>query len=85
MTASIGGYIRSQQGEPVAGISVKLIHEPTTSAFAKTSDATGKYQFDSVKVGGPYVLSVNSDGTTENERKNINLKIDEEFIHNFTV
>lgn len=85
MTASISGSIRNPQGEPVAGISVKLIHEPTASAFAKASDATGKYQFDSVKVGGPYVLSVNSDGTTLNERQNINLKIDEEFIHDFTV
>ncbi len=85
MTASIGGSIRNQQGDPIAGISVKLVHEPTASAFAKTSDASGQYQFDSVKVGGPYVLSVNHEGTNPEECKDINLKIDEVFIHHFTV
>lgn len=85
MTASIRGFIRSEQGEPVAGISIKLIHEPTGSEYAKTSDASGQYQFDSVRVGGPYVLSVNTDSTNPEERENINLKIDEEFLHDFIV
>ena len=85
MTASIGGTITSQQGEPVVGILVKLFHEPTGSAFAKTSGADGQYQFNSVKVGGPYVLSIDPDGGTQDEQSNINLKIDETFTCNFVI
>jgi Carboxypeptidase regulatory-like domain len=85
MTASIVGTIKSQQGEAVAGVSLKLMHEPTGSAFAKTSDADGHYEFLSVKVGGPYTLSVINDASPPNESRNINLKIDEKFVQNFIV
>ncbi len=83
MTASICGSITTQQGEPVAGIAIKLTHEPTGSAFAKTSDSSGKYHFESVKVGGPYFLSVISEGSVSATRESFNLKIDEVFTHNF--
>ena len=77
MTVSIGGSIKSQQGEPVVGVMVKLFHEPTGSAFAKTSDATGQYQFTSIKVGGPYVLSIDPDGGSPDECRK---EIDETYI-----
>ena len=83
MTASIGGSITSELGEPVAGVSVKLVHEPTGSAFAKSTNDTGHYQFEGVKAGGPYHLSVNTDGSSAVNVGNINLKIDEAFTHDF--
>jgi len=85
MTASIGGSIRSQLGEPVAGVSVKLIHEPTGSAFAKSSNETGQYQFEAVRAGGPYHLSVNAEGSSAGKVSSINLRIDEAFIHDFVL
>ncbi|MFP6809312.1 MAG: carboxypeptidase-like regulatory domain-containing protein [Pseudomonadales bacterium] len=83
MTASIVGSIKNPGGDPLSGVLVKLIHEPTGSAFAKTSNDSGQYQFDSVKAGGPYHLSVNADDPAGNELKSINLKIDEVLVHDF--
>lgn len=83
MTASIGGFIKSEQGDPVAGILVKLVHEPTGSVFAKSSNLTGHYQFESVQAGGPYHLSVDTDGAGTIKADTINLKIDEVFTHDF--
>ena len=85
MTASIGGSIRSELGEPVAGVSIKLVHEPTGSAFAKSSNETGQYQFETVKAGGPYHLSVNANGSSAVNVGSINLKIDEAFTHDFVL
>ena len=85
MTASICGCIKNPQGDPIAGISVKLIHEPTGSAFAKTTDASGQYRFTSVRVGGPYELSINRQDADIVERKSIHLKVDEIFVHDFTL
>ena len=85
MTASIRGSIRSELGEPVAGISIKLIHEPTGSAFAKSSSQTGQYQFEAVKAGGPYHLSVNTESSSGVNVESINLKIDEAFTHDFVL
>jgi hypothetical protein len=83
MTASIGGSITSELGEPVSGISVKLVHEPTGSAFAKSSNETGQYQFEAVKAGGPYHLSVNTEGASPLKAGSINLRIDEAYVHDF--
>jgi hypothetical protein len=83
MTASISGRIKSQQGEPLSGIAIKLTHEPTGSAFAKTSDATGQYQFESVKAGGPYYLSLISTDSGSSGQDSFHLKVDEVFTHNF--
>jgi hypothetical protein len=85
MTASIRGSIRSELGEPVVGVSIKLIHEPTGSAFAKSSSQTGQYQFEAVKEGGPYHLSVNTNGSSAVNVGSINLKIDEAFTHDFVL
>ncbi len=85
MTASIGGSIRSVHGSPVAGVSVKLVHDPTGSAFAKSSNETGHYRFDAMKAGGPYHLSVSTVGASDVKADSINLKIDEAFIHDFVL
>ncbi len=85
MTASIGGSITSELGEPVSGISVKLVHEPTGSAFAKSSNETGQYQFEAVKAGGPYHLSVNTGRASTVKVESINLKIDESLTHDFVL
>ncbi len=84
MTASIAGSVTTHQGDPIIGVAVKLLHEPTGSAFASTSDATGHYQFTAVKAGGPYHLSLKTDSDVQ-ELERINLKIDEELIHDFVV
>ena len=85
MTASICGSIKSQQGEPIAGIAIKLTHEPTGSAFAKTTDSTGQYQFESVKGGGPYFLSLISEESSTPGQESLHLKVDEIFTHNFVL
>ena len=85
MTASVCGYIKSQSGEPVAGISVKLVHEPTGSAFAKSSDSSGRYSFESVKVGGPYMLSMMTEQAPSAGPESFNVKVDEVFTHDFVL
>ena len=58
MTATIGGKITGEKGDPIAGIPVYLVHEPTGSKYAESSNDAGMYQFSAIRVGGPYMLII---------------------------
>ena len=45
-TSSVGGTIRSANGQPVAGARVTAIHLPSGSIYTATSRADGGYVID---------------------------------------
>jgi hypothetical protein len=85
MTASISGTIKSEDGNSLAGVSVRLEHEPTGSVFAKTSNETGEYKFEAIRVGGPYILSVLPEVGSAVEKDHIHLKTDEILNQDFVL
>ncbi|MDH5738679.1 MAG: carboxypeptidase-like regulatory domain-containing protein [Gammaproteobacteria bacterium] len=85
MHESISGQVTINEKETSAGIVVKAVHEPTGSTFAKKTDSSGHYCFDRLKVGGPYVLSVESSGYEGVELGGVNLKTGEAYVQDMNL
>jgi len=62
--SSLSGQITSEDGKPVAGATVKVVHVPTNSVAEGVTSATGRFSFSGVRVGGPYVISAEATGYT---------------------
>jgi outer membrane receptor protein involved in Fe transport len=60
-TGGLKGVITDQAGKPVASASVTIVHTPTGVTVTTTTDSTGYYMADHLRVGGPYKVSVMAD------------------------
>tara|TARA_B110000263_G_C15147846_1_gene436405 strand:- start:422 stop:679 length:258 start_codon:yes stop_codon:yes gene_type:complete len=85
MSASISGTIKKQDGDSLAGVAVRLVHVPTGSVFAKTSNESGEYAFEGIRVGGPYTLSVLPEDGVAVEKDRMHLKTDESLNQDFVL
>lgn len=62
-TANLRGTVQSaDDGLPMAEVEVTLIHIPSGNIQTTTSNPDGGYAFTNLRVGGPYVLRVESIG-----------------------
>lgn len=61
-TASISGTVYDSEGLPVVSAKIKVVHEPTGTVSGAISSKKGKYNIVGLRVGGPYIVSVNMTG-----------------------
>ncbi len=62
-TANLRGTVQSADDQlPMAEVEVTLIHIPSGNIQTTTSNTDGNYAFTNLRVGGPYVLRVESIG-----------------------
>ncbi|PTT00479.1 TonB-dependent receptor [Pedobacter sp. HMWF019] len=67
-TASLNGTVADAKG-PIPGATVIAIHEPSGSKYSTTTRADGRYNLPSMRIGGPYMVSVSFVGfKTQSER-----------------
>ena len=59
-TSTIRGVVTSTTGVAVEGASVSVIHEPSGSVSSQTTNEQGIFLARNLRVGGPYVISVES-------------------------
>ncbi len=57
-TASINGVITDQKGNPLPGATVIAVHVPSGTQYGTTTRVDGKYNLLSLRVGGPYEVTV---------------------------
>ena len=62
VTSGITGLVRSGDGKIISGATVTAVHTPTNASHTTTSNASGRYSFTGLPVGGPYTLTVKADG-----------------------
>lgn len=55
-TGSIGGSVKTAAGERMSGAVIRLIHEPTGTAFFSLSNRSGLYSIENLNPGGPYSM-----------------------------
>ncbi|MDI7775835.1 carboxypeptidase regulatory-like domain-containing protein [Asticcacaulis sp. EMRT-3] len=60
-TGGLKGYVTDASGKAVAGARVTIVHTPTGMTSTATTDSTGYYAIDQLRVGGPYTVSVSTD------------------------
>ncbi|HVF35410.1 MAG TPA: carboxypeptidase regulatory-like domain-containing protein [Candidatus Saccharimonadia bacterium] len=61
-SASMIGRVVDPQGQPLAGATVEIVHEPTGTRRIVTTDADGRYSTRGLRVGGPYTVEAEADG-----------------------
>jgi hypothetical protein len=59
-TSGISGSVTSQDGKPVAGASVTVVHVPTGTKSTTVTRAGGEYNLTGLRPGGPYAVSVSA-------------------------
>jgi hypothetical protein len=83
-TASMSGRISDGSG-PLIGIMVTAKHEPSGTKYATTTNSNGNYNFQGMRVGGPYTLEVSLMGRSANTIEGIHLNLGETYVQNINV
>jgi len=64
-TGGIRGQVYDSAGQAVVGAAVTVVHVPSGTSSTTVTDATGGYNVRSLRVGGPYSVTVSSAEGTE--------------------
>ena len=56
-TASVNGLVTDNKG-PISGATVIAIHQPSGSKYATSTRADGRYNLPSMRIGGPYAITI---------------------------
>ena len=83
-SSSISGRVLDAGGQPISGATVRIVHEPTGTTKTTTTDASGRYAAQGLRVGGPFDVKVSKDGT-ETEQDNVYLQLAEDTAVNLTM
>jgi hypothetical protein len=83
-SSSISGRIVDGSGQPIAGATVQIVHEPTGTTKTTTTDAAGRYSAQGLRVGGPFDVKVSKDGT-QSEQDNVYLQLAQDTAVNLTM
>lgn len=74
-TSALTGTVTSASGAPLSGARVTLVHEPTSSRVEATTRENGRYNFSNLRPGGPYTLTVASEGMKDYVEPNVFLDL----------
>ena len=61
-TASLGGRVTDESGEPVPGAAIVAVHEPSGSQYYGLTNGEGRYNITGMRSGGPYSVEVSCMG-----------------------
>ena len=60
-SSSVRGTVEAGSG-PVAGASVVVVHEPSGTTLNTTTDASGNFAANGLRIGGPFTVTVEASG-----------------------
>jgi hypothetical protein len=61
-TGSVAGKIADAEGNPLLGVDVRIVHEPTGMKATTLTRSNGGFSFPALRAGGPYTLTASLDG-----------------------
>lgn len=70
-SAAINGSVVDSKGEALPGATVVAIHEPSGTKYGGVTNTSGRYNFPSVRVGGPFKVTVSFVGFKEETKSGI--------------
>ncbi len=74
-TASIGGKVTDNTGEPLPGASVVAVHVPSNTTYGAATDFDGFYRISGMRTGGPYQITISYVGFTDDQRDGVFLSL----------
>ncbi len=70
-SSAITGRATDNKGEGLPGATIVATHVPSGSQYGTVTNESGRYTIPSVRVGGPYKVTVSYVGYTEQSKENI--------------
>lgn len=74
-SATIGGRVIGEGGQPVAGAEVTIVHTPSGTVSRAVTDANGRYGARGLRVGGPYRVTAVKDGYEGSVQEGVYLEL----------
>lgn len=74
-SSAISGRVLDSSGQPVAGATVKIVHEPSGTTKITTTDRDGRYSAQGLRVGGPFDVTATKDGAGQAEQDKVYLQL----------
>ena len=74
-TASIAGIVNDAQGQPMPGVTVVAVHQPSGSTYTAVTRGDGRYTIPGMRVGGPYEVTASLAGFQSQVRGSVVLSL----------
>jgi len=84
-SSAISGRVLDSSGQPVAGATVKIVHEPSGTTKTTTTGPDGRYAAQGLRVGGPFDVTASKDGLSVAEQDHVYLQLAQESAINLTM
>jgi len=81
-TSSMSGTIADDEGEALPGANVIALHEPTGTQYGVVTRINGRFNIPNMRVGGPYTVKISFIGFETITKRNIELKLGEDYVLN---
>lgn len=75
VTAGLTGFVRGNSGQTVPGAAVTAVHIPTGTTYTAVTNASGRYSLRSLIPGGPYTVTVKSEGFKASELSDVQAEL----------
>ena len=82
-TSAIRGEVTDVGGAPVADAQVTILHQPSGTTSTTTTGADGSFDARNLRVGGPYLITVQAPGFEAERLEGVNLTLAETTRLNF--
>lgn len=82
-TASVTGTVLDEEDQPLPGVNVVAVHEPSGTRYGVATRTNGRYTIQGLRVGGPYTITASFVGYQTIRRTDIQLQLDETREINF--
>lgn len=82
-TAAINGIVQDESGTALPGATVIAVHQPTNTQYVAPTNGEGRYNFQNMRVGGPYTVTVKYVGYQDKVANNISLTLGQTQTLNF--
>lgn len=84
-TSSMHGKITDASGETLIGANILAVHQPSGTTFGDATDNEGNYRIPTMRVGGPYKITVSYTGFSDITLDNVYLRLGESLKQDFTM
>ncbi|MFZ4260433.1 TonB-dependent receptor [Sphingobacterium sp. HJSM2_6] len=74
-SGSLTGRVGSNMDKPLAGATITAVHTPSGTRYRISSDRTGHYTINNMRIGGPYTITASMLGMKDEVREGIQIRL----------